>query len=182
MKTIAKAIMCIALTSVSSAHEGSHAEKSLRGVTLGQLGPLDISCVTASAGTGAKVFAVNIENDVKEISKLIAVHKDGNTKTTCSSPHTGVTTIAPKNDFRLMVDEMVEYVVVMGKKETGWKDVHEIWRTINGTKPVWPQNEQIWDSTSADNRDSHIGKTKNFEENIMMDDKELESILDSVGF
>ena len=155
MRTTAVSLaLFVAALSNATAHNAAeeHTAKALRGVQLGQLGPADISCVTAAHGSRAAVDAISVYNDVNTEIKLVAVQNDG-TKTTCGSPYTGVGVIGPAQNFRLMVDEMVDYVMVLGKvngEVNTWKDVHEIWRSLDGTKKVWPKTTQIWSGVQMD--------------------------------
>ena len=144
--------LALAALSPAAAHDGAHAALALRGVTLGQLGPMEVSCVSAAPGSGARVSEIQVANDIDMQIKLVAVHNDGS-KAACTSPHTGVGVIGDSVDFRLAVDEFVDYVVVLGeeshKQAQMWKDVHEIWRALDGTKKVWPPSVQIWSSAES---------------------------------
>ena len=158
----ALALSAAALSSPLSAaaHDApeEHAATALRGVKLGQLGPTAVSCVSTAPGSRAKVAEIEVSNDIHTEIKLIAVNNDGS-KIACKSPYTGVGVIGDAVDFRLAVDEMVHYVMVLGKgsgMQGKWEDVHEIWRAMDGTKTIWPKTTQIWSTKGTSMEDTEL--------------------------
>ena len=63
MKTAALTTL---LAATASAHGGSHVRAALEGVTLGQLGPMELSCADAAHGTGAKITTVEVANQATD--------------------------------------------------------------------------------------------------------------------
>jgi hypothetical protein len=90
------------------------------------------------------IAVISVSNDIKGKIQLVAMHHGSSS--TGTSRGTSVCNTHMNDpfvnggDFHLQVDEDVEYVMVM---QDG-KDVHEIWRALDGTKKVWPKTAQIW--------------------------------------
>lgn len=154
MNAAVRYTLCGALMGLAAAHSEDHnSEANIQRLDMDQFGMPSINCASAGASlnSGSAVATITVSNDIKESIKLTAVNKD-RTVTACDSSSAGVKTI-DGTDFRLTVNADIQYVMVMAKDgSTGaWKDVHEIWRSMDGTKQIWPKTVQIWEGARANN-------------------------------